>query len=77
MRNLNYFMNESLSKKDLKEFDKPHYADCVGWLIGYQGETVKITKEEINDLTKAIDIAVKQLKIPDSKMSLITIKPFW
>jgi hypothetical protein len=47
----------------------------AGWIAGFNGKKIEIKKGEAKDLWGAKQLAVKQLKVPKSKMGLLWIKP--
>lgn len=56
-------MNESLNES------------CDGWIAFYNGKKLEINKSEVDNLYSAKQKAIKELKVPKSKLGLLTIKP--
>lgn len=48
---------------------------CDGWIAFYNGKKLEITKNEADSLYDAKQKAIKELKVPKSKMGLLAIKP--
>lgn len=48
---------------------------CDGWIAFYNGKKLEITKDEADSIYNAKQKAIKELKVPKSKMGLFTIKP--
>ena len=56
-------MNESLNES------------CDGWIAFYNGKKLEINKSEVDNLYSAKQKAIKELKVPKSKLGLLVIKP--
>jgi len=61
--------------KGLAKLGNPIKGRFAGWIAGYNGKTVEIKKSEAKDLYRAKQLAIKQLKVPNSKTGLLWIKP--
>ena len=49
--------------------------DFAGWIAGYNGKKVEITKDEAKSIYDAKQLAIKKLNVPKSKVGLMFIKP--
>ena len=62
--------------KQLKESVVKEAIDFVGWVaIDHKGKRLEIKKSEAKDLYNAKLLAIKKLKVPKSKESMLAIKP--
>lgn len=65
------FFEESLEE----DMDEALNESCDGWIAFYNGKKLEISKSEADNLYSAKQKAIKELKVPKSKLGLLAIKP--
>ena len=76
--------DENIGELDINELKKLYKhitkneslnESCDGWIAFYNGKKLEINKSEVDNLYSAKQIAIKELKVPKSKLGLLSIKP--
>jgi len=69
-------LDKKAGKDESKEEEVNEIAKFVGWVaIDHKGKRLEIKKSEAKDLYNAKLLAIKKLKVPKSKESMLVIKP--
>lgn len=72
---LNKYEIKEKSPDDIEEDWKKPEGDFAGWVAQFQGKRIEITKDEANSLYDAKLKAIEKLKVPKSKIGLLSIQP--
>lgn len=76
--------DENIGELDINELKKLYKhitknelltESCDGWIAFYNGKKLEINKSEADNLYSAKQKAIKELKVPKSKLGLLAIKP--
>ena len=69
-------LDKKAGKDESKEEEVNEIAKFAGWVaIDHKGKRLEIKKSEAKDLYNAKLLAIKKLKVPKSKESMLAIKP--
>lgn len=78
LENLHRFLKSNTGKKWVKNVKMESVneaGDFAGWIAMFNGKKLEIKKGEAKDLWSAKKLAIQKLKVPKSKVGLLSVKP--
>lgn len=70
-----YYPSIHVLKLEIDSMNESLNESCDGWIAIYQGKKLEIPKSEANGIYDAKQKAIKELKVPKSKVGMLAIKP--